>query len=139
MYCVAIVLLVFKIVVIYTEVESVGVGRIYNRDNLGVQGSICLVQSNCVHWLQCIDHRCTLCKPQDSICEQDIVHNDKCCKGTTCEPIPGLYTWHCRPNQNNCTSDKDCIGELKCLLNKCGLCKPNEPCTLVQYPRKLFN
>lgn len=101
------------------------------------QFGTCNNDNNCYPWHHCIDNKCIRCAPVNSMCngEDDSTSWD-CCKGTTCEPIPGFTNPHCRPNQNNCTHDNDCGPKsgLSCLkrIGKCGLCRDNgELCTLV--------
>jgi hypothetical protein len=93
-------------------------------------GQDCVSDENCLSFESCENGKCVLCTKQNAICSYG---NWRCCEGTTCESIPGLEKEMCVPNNNNCRTDADCSGGLRCLarLGKCGLCHSNgEKCTL---------
>jgi hypothetical protein len=93
-------------------------------------GQDCSSDENCLSFESCERGKCVLCTKQNAICSSD---NWRCCEGNTCESIPGLEQKMCVPNNNNCRTNADCSGGLRCLarLGKCGLCHSNgEKCTL---------
>lgn len=100
-------------------------------------GQDCSSDQNCLSFESCENGKCVLCTKQNVLCSG--IGNWRCCEGTTCEGIPGLVDnvdrqeKMCVPNNNNCRTDADCSGGLRCLarLGKCGLCHTNgEKCTL---------
>lgn len=98
-------------------------------------GVTCQTESDCFPWLACVDNVCEACRKVGTVCEPNATgFLSTCCTGYTCEEIPGLNgTSQCRPNNNNCLTDKDCLDGLNCLfrLGKCGICHKNgQKCTL---------
>src|SRR5574344_2572205 len=98
-------------------------------------GSPCQKDEDCYSYYACSNGVCTACAKLNAACTPGATgFLEKCCDGTTCEPIPGLNNTNmCRRNNNNCLTDADCKKYEKCLfrLGKCGFCNANgERCTL---------
>lgn len=93
-------------------------------------GNNCSSNANCLDFEKCENNTCVLCTSQNAVCYD---YSWPCCEGTSCQEIPNLNTSMCVPNNNNCKSDVDCVGGLRCIvrLGKCGICNSNgKHCTL---------
>lgn len=100
-------------------------------------GQKCASDEHCLSFEACDDGKCVLCHKRYASCT--FMSSWGCCKGNTCEEIPGLLNEYgsqqsmCVPNNNRCKTNADCGGGLRCLarLGKCGLCHNNgESCSL---------
>ena len=122
-------------VILYTGVDGASTAHVVEQRYINDRGGKCTNDINCENWLTCVDGICTQCSATNSVCGHNRDLNWPCCKDTTCESIPGLDNYHCRPNKNNCVYDSDCSHSgLKCLrrVGKCGICRPTgDACTLI--------